>query len=139
MRITGMANRIFVVDDEKNIADTLAMVLRKHGHEANAFYDAESALHQIEVLCPEIVISDVVMPGLDGVELAILIRKRHPECRILLFSGQTSTANILDTAGKQGFTFECLAKPIHPADLLARVETLGHECEAVKELTLQNR
>jgi DNA-binding NtrC family response regulator len=125
-----MANRIFVVDDEKNIADTLAMILRKHGHQANAFYDAESALHQIEFLCPQMVIIDVVMPGLDGVELAILIRKRHPECKILLFSGHALTANILGTARMQGYKFECLAKPVHPADLLARVEILGHNCEA---------
>ena len=110
-RIAGMANRIFVVDDEKNIADMLTMMLRKYGHEANGFYDAESALHQIDFLCPEMVICDIVMPGIDGVELAILIRRRHPECKVLLFSGSTTTVDLLEGARRRGYDFECLAKP----------------------------
>lgn len=117
-----MAKRIFVVDDERRIADTLAIILRNSGHEARAFYDAESALHQFDLLCPELLISDVVMPGMNGVQLAILIRERFPECRILLFSGQASTVNILKMAGNREHKFELLEKPIHPAELLARVE-----------------
>jgi DNA-binding NtrC family response regulator len=116
-----MAKLIFVVDDEKCIADTLAVILRHSGYEALAFYDAGSVLAKIESCCPELVISDVAMPGMNGVDMAVLIRERHPSCKVLLFSGQAATLNILETAKQRGYDFELLAKPIHPTDLLARV------------------
>ena len=124
-----MAKRIFVVDDEKVIADTLAAILRRAGYEASAFYDAQSALAQVEAARPELVISDVVMPGMSGLDMAVLIRERHPECKVLLFSGQASTLNILDMVGQRGYDFELLAKPIHPTDLLARVASVDDESD----------
>ena len=83
-----MARRIFVVDDEKIIADTLAVILRQSGYDASAFYSAQSALDRLESCCPELVISDVVMPGMNGVDMAVLIRERHPACKVLLFRGR---------------------------------------------------
>ena len=118
--------QIFVVDDEHCIADTLAVILRQSGYEASAFYDAQSALEQIELRCPHLVISDVAMPGMNGVEMAVLIRDRHPACRILLFSGNASTADFLGHVREQGYDFDLLAKPIHPTDLLARIESVVH-------------
>jgi DNA-binding NtrC family response regulator len=117
-----MAKRVLVVDDEKCIADTLAAILNTYGYEAIPFYDAESALADCEVRFPELVVSDVVMPGMNGVDMAVLIRERHPSCKILLFSGQATTANILEEARSRGYDFELLAKPIHPTDLLARLD-----------------
>src|ERR1035437_2166483 len=114
-----MTKRIFVVDDEKCIADTLVAILRNSGYEALAFYDAQSALEQVESFSPELVISDVVMPGMNGVEMAVLIRERHPACRVLLFSGQAATAELLEGARRRGYDFELLAKPVHPTVLLA--------------------
>jgi DNA-binding NtrC family response regulator len=122
-----MAKRIFVVDDEKTIADTLVVILRHSGYEASAFYNAESALAKIESYSPDLVISDVVMPGMNGVEMAVCIRERCPECKVLLFSGQAATLNILEMVGQRGYDFELLAKPIHPTDLLAKVASVSQE------------
>lgn len=122
-----MAKRIFVVDDGQNIADTLAVILRQSGYEVRAFYNAETALAQLEPCCPDLVISDVMMPGMSGLDMAVLIRERLPECKVFLFSGQASTLNILDMVGRRGYDFELLAKPIHPTDLLAKVESVGDE------------
>ena len=122
-----MAIRIFVVDDEHCIADTLAVILRNAGYEARAFYDAQGALEQAASCSPDLVISDVMMPGMNGVEMAILIRERHPECKVLLFSGMASTLNILDMVGRRGYDFELVAKPIHPTDLLALVASVKSE------------
>ena len=116
-----MSKRVLVVDDERIITDTLAAILRNAGYETDAAYDAMSALSQCESFRPELVISDVVMPEMSGVELAIEIRKRYPNCRVLLFSGQAGAFDLLEDARLRGHDFELLAKPIHPADLLAKV------------------
>jgi len=117
-----MASRVFVVDDEKCIADTLAAILRNSGYQATAFYNAQSTLAEIESCCPELVISDVMMPGMNGIDMAILIKERHPECNVLLFSGSASTADLLERARAQGHNFHLLQKPVHPRDLLANAE-----------------
>jgi DNA-binding NtrC family response regulator len=116
-----MPKLVYVVDDEKCIADTLAIILRQSGFEVRAFYGAKSALDEIEARCPELIISDVVMPGMSGVEMAVLVKARHPDCKILLFSGNAATVDMLATARQQGYDFELLAKPVHPADLLAKL------------------
>ncbi len=121
-----MAIRVYVVDDEHCIADTVAVILRNSGYEASAFYNAQSALEQIESCCPELVISDVMMPGMNGIDMAVLIRERHPACKVLLFSGMASSLHMLDMVKQQGHDFELLAKPIHPKDLLAKVASLSH-------------
>jgi DNA-binding NtrC family response regulator len=117
-----MAKRVFVVDDERIIADTLAAILARCGYDVNAFYDAESALTRAESLAPDLVISDVVMPQMNGVDMAIVMTKRFPSCRVLLFSGQAATSGMLKEARLKGHDFELLAKPIHPKDLLAKLE-----------------
>jgi DNA-binding response OmpR family regulator len=117
-----MRKTVFVVDDEKTIADTLAAILENRGYQAYAFYNAETALEKCDALVPDLVISDVVMPGMNGAEMAVAIRNRHPMCKILLFSGQAATADMLVSVREQGHEFELLAKPIHPKDLLARID-----------------
>lgn len=131
-----MAKRIFVVDDENCVADTLAVIFRKAGYDASAFYNAQNALAQIDTCCPELVISDVRMPGMDGVDMDVHIRERHPACEVVLFSGQCSTLNILERVAHRGYDFELLAKPIHPTDLLARIETVSRKLEAELETAL---
>jgi CheY-like chemotaxis protein len=116
-----MSKKVLVVDDERCIADTLAAILRNSGYDATACYDAEGALQQCESVRPDLVISDVVMPGMNGIDLATLVRERHPHCKILLFSGQAKTVDMLEEASRRGHDFELLAKPIHPAELLAKL------------------
>lgn len=112
---------VFVVDDEELVADTIALILRTNGYQALALYNSESAIEQLEIMKPGIVITDVSMPGVNGVQLAMLIRERYPECRVLLISGQAATIDLVDDARRHGYIFEVLQKPIPPADLLARI------------------
>lgn len=123
-----MATRVFVVDDEKVIADTLAVILSQHGYQATAFYDGRAALAACEAASPDLVISDVVMPQCSGVDLAIRIKELYPACKILLFSGHAGMVDFLDQARQLGHDFEVLSKPVHPKDLLARLEL---ECARV--------
>jgi len=125
-----MAKRIFVVDDDKCIADTLTAILRNSECEAVAFYNAQSALEQLESFSPQLVISDVTMPGMSGVEMAVLVRERHPTCKILLFSGQAGTVDLLEGVRRRGYDFELLAKPVHPSEFLARAANIGDHPDA---------
>ena len=113
--------RVLVADDERVIADTLAIILNQSGFEATAVYSGERAVEMAEILKPDMLISDVIMTDLNGIDAAIKIRAMLPGCKILLFSGQAATADLLEKARAQGHEFEILAKPVHPTDLLAKL------------------
>lgn len=113
--------RVLVVDDEQVIADTLAKILDLNGYEASAVYTGTAAVESARSLQPDLIISDVIMPDMDGIQAAISIRGFLPDCKILLFSGQAATADLLENARAQGHEFEILGKPVHPSDLLARL------------------
>jgi FixJ family two-component response regulator len=110
---------VFVVDDEPVIASTLAAILNGSGFKATAFTDPIDAIKAAEREGPALLITDVVMPGMNGVDLAIHLKSLCPKCRVLLFSGNAATSEIMDLAKKAGHDFELLSKPIHPKDLLA--------------------
>jgi DNA-binding response OmpR family regulator len=112
---------VLVVDDESAIADTLTEILSRSGYAAMTAYDGNDALETALLTPPEMLITDVILPGMSGVELAITIRRIFPDCKILLFSGQASTADLLTTAKREGHHFTLLSKPVHPRDLLACV------------------
>jgi CheY-like chemotaxis protein len=113
--------KVLVADDERVIADTLAIILNQSGFEATAVYSGEKAVEAAKALRPDMLISDVIMNDLNGIDAAIKIREMLPSCKILLFSGQAATADLLDRAQVQGHQFEILAKPVHPQDLLAKL------------------
>jgi CheY-like chemotaxis protein len=113
---------VLVVDDERVIADTLATILNQNGFDASAVYTGTAAVDSARSSRPDLVISDVIMQDMNGIEAAIRIRKMLPACKILLFSGQAATADLLEKARAQGHQFEILAKPVHPQDLLAKLK-----------------
>jgi len=110
---------VLIADDEVNIADTLAVILGRAGFRTMVAYDGTSALKMCQVTPPDLLISDVMMPGLNGVELAIAVQQTIPRCKILLFSGQAATVDQLGVARAAGRSFTILAKPLHPTTLLA--------------------
>jgi DNA-binding response OmpR family regulator len=105
-------SRIFVVDDEYVIASTLAAILQVSGFSAKFFTDT-----------PDLLISDVAMQSLSGIDLAIEMKAQCPKCEILLFSGQASTVDLLEGARTQGHGFHLLPKPVHPSELLSMLKT----------------
>jgi DNA-binding response OmpR family regulator len=113
--------RVLVADDERVIADTLAMILNQSGFNARAVYSGEKAVELALVFKPEMIVCDVIMAELNGIDTVIQLRDLFPKIKILLFSGQAATANLLEMARARGYEFEILAKPVHPQDLLAKL------------------
>lgn len=115
--------KIIVVDDEPIIADTLVDILNGEGHEALAVSDGSSAIKWAEMVRPDLVLTDVIMPDMDGVEAAKAIMKLLPKCRIILFSGQAASTDLLARARAEGYSFEVLAKPVNPDVLLEKLKS----------------
>lgn len=115
--------RVLVVDDERDIADSLVLILGMSGHTARAAYTAEEAIELAPHFQPDAVISDVMMPGMSGVDLSVWFAEHHPECKVLLVSGRNSAALLLEASRKDGNDHKILPKPVHPTEILAFVAT----------------
>jgi CheY-like chemotaxis protein len=115
---------VLVVDDESAIADTVAEILSRSGYAARAAYDGNEALETALLTPPEVLVTDVVLPGMSGIELAITMKRIFPDCKVLLFSGQAAAADLMADARSAGHHFTLLSKPVHPRDLLTSVAAM---------------
>jgi CheY-like chemotaxis protein len=120
------ALRVLIVDDEEIIADSLANILKVKGFAATAAYNGEQALELATTVKPDVLLSDVVMPGISGVELALRLIGLLPSCRVVLYSSIAVVTNLLKASEATNYPFTLLAKPIHPDDLIARIMALGN-------------
>lgn len=116
--------RVLVVDDERLIASTVAAILNQHGFEAIPAFGGEEGIERARELRPDIVLTDVLMPRVTGIELGMQLRAEFPEVRVLLFSGQAATMELLHKARAAGYDFELFPKPIHPDELVARLKSM---------------
>ena len=116
--------KILVVDDERLLADTTAAILRHAGFETRIAYDGFVALEVAGSFRPDYILTDIMMPEMNGVELAIAITKMYPVTKILLFSGQAGISEILEQSKAKGFEFPLLAKPVYPAKLIEGLRKL---------------
>ena len=116
--------KILIVDDEPAITETLAVIFSQHGYEARTAVSAEEAIDAIAQWEPDIAILDVMLPQMNGIDLAIVLRANHPRCRLVLFSGHQSTQALVEEAAKKGNIFEILTKPVHPMVMLDYVASL---------------
>lgn len=122
--------RVLIVDDESVIADSLALIFRASGFESRSVYSGERALEIASSFAPDVLISDVVMRGITGIELGIQVREHFPSCQVLLFSGQAATSDLIQAADTKGYRFDILTKPVHPQVLLDYVHDCASRLEA---------
>lgn len=116
--MTGEIRYVTVVDDEKVIAETLAIILRAQGYIVKTYADPLKALECLGSPFPDLLLTDISMPGLNGIELALTLRVRCPDCKVLIFTGQPQWAGHLRVREDEGKHFRCLSKPVHPTTLL---------------------
>jgi CheY-like chemotaxis protein len=112
---------VFVVDDEANIADTISLILSMEGFTVRTFYDGSAALEHAQRETPDIVLSDIIMPKMDGITLASKLQEQFPDCRILLISGNAFVSDAVPGGAK----VEILAKPIPPEILIEKIKVLA--------------
>lgn len=110
--------RLLIVDDEKTITDSLVRIFSVAGYETRCAYSAEEARALLAEWTPDLAILDVCLPLMNGIDLAILLKAEYPECRLVLFSGNADTEELLQMAVRRGHTFDLFAKPVHPTELL---------------------
>jgi CheY-like chemotaxis protein len=122
---SDLQRTVFVVDDEPAIAEIMSEGLRDSGLREYAFHNGQEALDYARVEPPDLVLSDVNMPRMDGLTLAAELRKLYPHCKLILMSGATpSTAEI-----------EILQKPIAPKVILGDHELCWNACLKPRKLS----
>ncbi len=118
------SSAVLVVDDEETLANTTAEILNAAGFCAFVAYDGKTALDLSARLNPDILLTDVLMPAMNGVELAMSILAELPRTSVVMFSGQAGTIDVLAKAQAEGHWFELLPKPIHPLKLIEHLRKL---------------
>jgi DNA-binding response OmpR family regulator len=117
--------KILVVDDEHPIADTLAAILQQNGFDVYVAYTGNRAIEIALQIEPDLLVSDVMMPDKSGIEVAAAVRAKLPQCKTLLFSGSAASTDMLKFARQSGYEGDILSKPIHPSDLLVKLNDLA--------------
>ena len=123
-----MAKTILVVDDERHIVRLVEVNLERAGYEVMIAYDGVEALEVIREQLPDMVILDVMMPQVDGLEVCRRLRSQMVEVPILILSAKGETSDRV--LGLELGADDYLAKPFEPAELLARVKAVLRRSEA---------
>lgn len=117
--------RILVVDDEELVANSLVQILNLSGFDASSLYSGSEAIDRANIAAFDVLITEVVMPEMTGIDAAIEIQKVLPNCKVLLVSGNTRTDDLLRDAQERGNDFEILAKPVHPSVIIDRLTAMS--------------
>jgi len=124
-----MMNEVWVVDDDDSIRWVLSRALKKHKYAVKVFEDGESVLAAIQKNSPTVLITDIRMPGISGLDMAQQISDQLPDLPIIIMTAHTDLDSALESY-KSG-AFEYLPKPFDLDDALAVVES------AVKHATVK--
>ena len=111
--------KVLLVDDENEFADALAQRLKMRGIDVQIAADGESALQRIDVDSPRVVILDVVLPGMSGLEVLKQIKDRQQDIQVILLTGKGSTRDGI--SGMQSGAFDYLMKPLDIEELVRKI------------------
>ena len=119
---------IFVVDDQRLIADTLEAILRLEGYEARAFYSGAEAIAAASECAPDILVTDFLMPEMDGLTLALEVTALNSNCAVLVMSG-----NIMAMDGHPAQQrFPVLEKPLLIPDFLNLLKGISSQDDPMR-------
>jgi DNA-binding NtrC family response regulator len=120
--VRGVARRILVVDDEAPIRDLCARVLSRNGFEVTLASTGEDAVSRLQAAPYDLVISDIRMPGISGIDVLTTAKTLHPGIHVILITG-FGTSEVADRAN-QGGVYRILTKPFDALELLGIVRKL---------------
>lgn len=127
-----MPGKVWIVDDDRSIRWVLEKALSQVGIDTQVFEKADDVLKQLETSTPDAVISDIRMPGIDGLQLLERIQKTHPQMPIIIMTAHSDLDSAV--ASYQGGAFEYLPKPFDVDDAVALVtRAVEHAFEQRKE------
>ncbi len=112
--------KILLVDDEKEFVETLSERIRMRDHKSDVALDGEEALKQMDDDLPDVVVLDLKMPGIDGMEVLRRIRKAYPNVQVIMLTGHGSDKDEKE-ARKLG-AFEYLQKPVEIDTLMKKIK-----------------
>jgi len=118
-----MGIEILIVDDEVEFADAFSERLKLRGFEVRAAYGGEQALRTIEEFPPKVMVLDLKMPGMDGLEVLRRVKKNYPEIEVIILSGHGSEMDETYVLGLGAFAY--LRKPADLGDILETVKRAG--------------
>ena len=111
--------KALLVDDEVEFVTTLAERLQIRGIQARTATDGQQALAMIESEKPQVVVLDIMMPGISGLEVLDYIKKNYPKIEVILLTGRGSTKEGIE--GMQLGAFDFLMKPVKIEELIPRM------------------
>lgn len=114
---------ILLVEDDRSLAQALQHALQKQGYGVNAVVSGTAALHVIDVETPDIVILDLGLPDIDGIEVLKIAREKHSDLPILLLTARSDLDDKI--TGLDSGADDYLAKPFEMTELFARLRVLG--------------
>jgi DNA-binding NtrC family response regulator len=123
-----MARSILIVDDDSRIRTSLMQGLRKVGDEVRAAENAEAALASLSSAPPDVVVADVRMPGMDGLDLLRILKERAPDTSVIMMTAFDDLSTVA-TAMREG-AVEFLVKPIDLRQLSRVIERVFEDREA---------
>ncbi len=126
--------RLLVVDDERTAAQTLSSLFRRSGHETRTTLDGRAALAELEREPADVVVTDVRMPEMDGMELLAAVRARWPETAVLMITAHGSVELAVE-AMRQG-AVDFLTKPLDVAELRLKVDKALRQQAMAREVAL---
>jgi len=114
-----MKYKILVVDDEPAVADTLCMIFTKRGFDCLAAYSGATAIACTDEYCPDLLLCDISMPVMNGLEVVSKVTVKCPGCRVLLLTGHyTNLGHAQEWALSHPAPSRIMTKPVPPALLL---------------------
>ncbi|MGH8437021.1 MAG: sigma-54-dependent transcriptional regulator [Pseudomonas sp.] len=128
-----MGAKVLVVDDERAILETVEILLRGEGFEPVVLQSGREALDQLPQLSPDIVVTDIRMPGVTGLDILEAVRERDPEVPVILMTAQASLQSAVKAVNQGAFYY--LQKPFSNAELVA----LCRRAAETRHLTTENK
>ena len=114
-------HKIFIVDDNRDAADTLGFFFQNHGYDVRVAYDGDDAIREVDDFHPEVALLDIGLPGKDGYQVAQHIRAGDDGDMLLIAVSGYAAAEDVARAREAGF--DChFGKPANPTLLLSKIE-----------------